>query len=235
MSNADLSRKNTLFIFENEDVCKLLSFHYSRPDYAGDITNFKAQFISYNAWLAQIDRNQQMPNCCVVFANHVQSYVFDNWLQLVKDSGQSVDVLSLHSSYDFEHASFPFSNQLKDPAVQIETIELIPTGINNSLQPKRKMLFFAKINPSIPLSVSGTNILSYKLYNNKVNQLLYEQDPPSELIFPPLAQQFENDMGLKKSSSPPPENLEIKHSAITIRQISKSGIAQVLSLPTPNA
>ena len=70
-------------------------------------------------------------------------------MRLSKDCQIPVEIHALISSKEFENARSPFASELADPRIQLRSLALIPQGINNSTQPRRKLFLNASFDPDI--------------------------------------------------------------------------------------
>jgi hypothetical protein len=171
-ADKSLQGKKVVFILPNDAMCGILSYHYSNPDYAYALGN-NVTFLSYDAWKSASNLSTNFKKV-LLFAHGMSLAEQSDWYASIKKfASVSIDIFALIGSYEFENALSPFSQELADPQIHIDSIALIPQGINNSTTPRRKIFLAASYSLTVQTALAPTRVYSYTLNTDLKVQALY--------------------------------------------------------------
>lgn len=138
-----LKGRHLTFVFSNEAVCGLINLQYSDAAYGTPPTN-----ISFLTLEQCLTANQaEMPQQILAFFTRVPLSTQGDVYSFLKNCPHRIQIDTLLACHEFESAKSPFSSSLKSQEFQISEIQLIPQGLNNSTEPRRKMLVRITFNP----------------------------------------------------------------------------------------
>ena len=187
LRDPEMKKVPTTFVFKDENVAELLQYHYCSGEYEQNPGN-EVAFLSYQQMLHQVHEGGQLPfSKGLLFACGWDTEVQSELYQTIKNYGvNSTEIFALISTAEFENAISPFSSELDDPHVSLETIALIPQGINNCSRPRRKLLLRCVVS-SKEMSVEKkerVKIFSFTLNTDLKTQALSRlQEEPVEVAF----------------------------------------------------
>ena len=167
-----LSKRHLIFVFEDEALCSLLDYHYRAGFYEAEPKNMS--FVTFETWKKE---SQGASGKQRILAFFTRAYLpqQNEIYELISKVQQQVEINALIASYEFESAKSPFANKLNDSRYHIHDIELIPQGIGNSTEPRRKMLLHITFDPADPAGQAETKqtaITAYTLNTDFKTQAL---------------------------------------------------------------
>lgn len=151
IADSALAKKKVTFVMGDSMSAELLNFCISEGTYT-EKRNEKLSFICYETWLKSMEGDKEfLWKEAVLFAAGRSLEEQNAWYATIKKTANSpVEIHALISSKEFENARSPFASELADPRIQLRSLALIPQGINNSTQPRRKLFLNASFDPDIP-------------------------------------------------------------------------------------
>lgn len=135
----------------------------------------RPEIITLDEWNYAVKTNGVQFSQCLIFACKISVKEQNEIYRSLKmNCDNSVDVYSLISSHEFETALSPFSPELSDSKMDISSIAIIPQGINNSSQPRRKIFIKCVVNPTRENvnSLDSTLIYTYTINTDLKKQTL---------------------------------------------------------------
>ena len=150
IADSALAKKKVTFVMGDSMSAELLNFYISEGTYTAK-RDEKLSFISYEAWLKSMGGDKKFHwKEAMLFAAGRSLEEQNAWYATIKKTAKSpVEIHALISSKEFENARSPFASELADPRIQLRSLALIPQGINNSTQPRRKLFLNASFDPDI--------------------------------------------------------------------------------------
>ena len=151
IADSALAKKKVTFVMGDSMSAELLNFYISEGTYTAK-RDEKLSFICYETWLKSMEGDKKFHwKEAMLFAAGRSLEEQNAWYATIKKTAKSpVEIHALISSKEFENARSPFASELADPRIQLRSLALIPQGINNSTQPRRKLFLNASFDPDIP-------------------------------------------------------------------------------------
>lgn len=161
--NDDTMRdRNITFVLRDKSAVSLIQYQIDEPGYALYIgPNVRA--LEAKTLLDQMSTSQQHYDKIFLFGNHLPTDQQVNHLRSLLDViSYPADLFALLSTYTLENSAKSFLDPYNVFSAQIQSIALIPQGINNSTFPRRKVWVHCKIHPAVPNDYI-TKIYAYTL------------------------------------------------------------------------
>ena len=143
-----LTEKKVTFVMRDSESAELLNYYISEGTYAVKKRQGMS-FISYEAWEKGIEAGKGFPCAeAMLFAAGLSLDEQNAWYAAIKKNAKRpVEIYALISSKEFENAQSPFASELADTCIQLQSMALIPQGINNSTRPRRKLFMKLSFEP----------------------------------------------------------------------------------------
>ena len=166
------------FVLQDEALCRLVHYHYNEGTYEALPPGIK--FLPYDRWITNVRENGgEVASKIMAFFTHGDSACQGEVYTLLGDVCDTASIDALVSSNESEYSLSPIASELANPQFHIQSIELIPQGINNSTSPRRKMLMHIKIEHGL-VTERKTEISSYTLNTDfKVQALSQTTNQPT--------------------------------------------------------
>ena len=132
----------------DSESAELLNYYISEGTYVVKKRQGMS-FISYEAWEKGIEAGKGFPCAeAMLFAAGLSLDEQNAWYAAIKKNAKRpVEIYALISSKEFENAQSPFASELADTCIQLQSMALIPQGINNSTRPRRKLFMKLSFEP----------------------------------------------------------------------------------------
>lgn len=162
LSDETMRERNITFVLPDESSVSLIQYQINEPGYAL-YTGPYIKLLRAKAFLNQMIADKLPYKKIFLFGNHLpvdqQEYHLH---KLLRTSSVCIDLYALLSTYTIEKTTNSFLYQCNHFSAQIQSIALIPQGINNSSFPRRKLWVHCALHSSVPEDFV-TRVYSYTL------------------------------------------------------------------------
>lgn len=162
---------NITFVLQERSIADTITYQASDPSYAPAIEeNFR--FLSFDQWLQPDESLSQKFSRALIFGTRMKLSVRDEISPVLAERcGDNSSLIVLDTSLYIENNS---SAYFENDHIVTNRIGLIPQGINNSTQPRRKIVLRCTVNPSnVKLEQSASvEIHTYTLNTDLKTQAL---------------------------------------------------------------
>lgn len=135
---------NITFVLQDSNIADVLVYQADDLSYAPTIGK-NIRFLSFEQWLRFEESTDHVYDHTLVFATRMNLHIRDDITPILAErcSGNST-LLVLDTSQYIENNS---TEHFENDHIVLKKIGLIPQGINNSTQPRRKLILRCSVNP----------------------------------------------------------------------------------------
>lgn len=135
---------NITFVLQDSNIADALVYQANDHSYAPAIGE-NIRFLSFEQWLQSDDPIDHTYDHTLMFATRMRLYVRDDITPVLSERcSDNSSLLVLDASQYIENNS---TEHFENDHIVLKKIGLIPQGINNSTQPRRKLILRCSINP----------------------------------------------------------------------------------------